>query len=447
MPAPGCWPPSPGAEASTSLAPTRTPIPSPTCLCSRPSAIPSPSTRIGGSGRRRKPGDGRSSTGTRTAPRTVWPRRSRLHALVYRKSIPRYVLMRAGSKRIKSLETSRFSPLQLDDAPDFGLPSPQWVRVKPLLSGICGSDLGTLSSENSPYFSPITSPTFVMGHEVVGEVVEDNSGRHALCLIVARGDISPGIQTGFCRDTGGGWSQGTLVAHSSQLHRVPDAVSDEAAVAIEPLACAVHAVLGAAPGDTTLVIGAGSVGLFTVAALRHLTDAGRIICVAKHERQRNEALRLGASEVVHPKETYTKLPEMLGTTAYKPELGKPVVMGGAGKVFECVGAPGTLEDALRLAAPGAEVTLVGMPGAKNTLDLTALWYKEIRLAGSYAYSVEEHDGKQTSSFQLALSIAPKIELQTLVGPSFQLDSYKEAIAAARTAGREGHIKVVFDHRS
>ena len=413
------------------------------------------------------------------ASRTVWPRRSRLQALVYRKSIPRYLLMRAGSRRIKSLETSRLSPLQLEDAPDPVLPTPRWVRVKPLLSGICGSDLGTLSSENSPYFSPLTSPPFVMGHEVVGEIVEDNSsfragervvlepalgcavrgidppcpycasGSNALCLNVARGDISPGIQTGFCRDTGGGWSRGTLVAHPSQLHRVPQAIPDEAAVAIEPLACAVHAALGAAPApdDTALVIGAGSVGLFTVAALRHLTNAGRIICVAKHERQKNEALRLGATEVVHPKETYTKLPEMLGTTPYKPELGKPVVMGGAGKVFDCVGAPGTIEDALRLARPGGEVTLVGMPGAKSTLDLTALWYKEIRLAGSYAYGAEEHDGKQTSSFRLALSITPKIELQTLIGPSFQLHSYKEAIAAARSAGREGHVKVVFDHRT
>src|ERR671913_31504 len=405
MPAPGCWPPSPGAEASTSLAPTLMPTPSPTYPCSRPSVTPSPSTRIGASGRRRKPGDGGSSTGTRTASRTAWPRRSRLHALVYRKSIPRYVLMRAGSKRIKSLETSRFSPLQLEDAPDFGLPSPQWVRVKPLLSGICGSDLGTLSSENSPYFSPITSPPFVMGHEVVGEVVEDNSGfragervvlepalgcavrgidppcpycasgRHALCLNVARGDISPGIQTGFCRDTGGGWSRGTLVAHPSQLHRVPDAVPDEAAVAVEPLACAVHAALGTAPDDTTVVI------------------------------------------------------------------------GGADKVFECVGAPGTMEDALRLTKPGGDVTLVGMPGAKSTLDLTALWYKEVRLAGSYAYGIEEHDGKQTSSFQLALSIAPKIRLETLVGPHFRLEDYREAIAAALSAGREGRVKVVFDHKT
>jgi threonine dehydrogenase-like Zn-dependent dehydrogenase len=385
--------------------------------------------------------------------------------------------MRAGSRRIKTLETSRFSPLQLEDAPDPGLPTPQWVRVRPLLSGICGSDLGTLSSENSPYFSPITSPPFVMGHEVVGEVAEDNSGfragervvlepalgcavrgidppcpycasgRYALCLNVARGDISPGIQTGFCRDTGGGWSRGTLVAHPSQLHRVPDAVPDEAAVAIEPLACAVHAALGTAPGETTLVIGAGSVGLLTVAALRHLTDAGRIICVAKHERQKYEALRLGATEVVHPKETYSNLPEMLGTTPYKPELGKPVVMGGAGKVFECVGAPGTMEDALRLTKPGGDVTLVGMPGAKSTLDLTALWYKEVRLAGSYAYSIENYLGKETSSFQLALSIAPEIGLQTLLGPSFRIGSYKEAIAAARSAGREGHVKVVFDHKS
>src|SRR5687767_12005785 len=152
------------------------PTPSPTYLCSRPSATPSPSTRTGASGRRPKPGDGRSNTGTRPASRTASPKRSRLQALVYRKSIPRYLLMRAGSRRIKSLETSRFSPLQLEDAPDPVLPTPQWVRLRPLLSGICGSDLGTLSSENSPYFSPITSPPFVMGHEIVGEIVEDNSG-------------------------------------------------------------------------------------------------------------------------------------------------------------------------------------------------------------------------------------------------------------------------------
>ena len=399
-------------------------------------------------------------------------------SLVYRKSVPRYLLMRAGAKRIKNLETGRFSPLQLEDAPEPKLPTPEWVRVKPLLSGICGSDLGTLSSQNSPYFSPITSPPFVLGHEVVGIVTDDNSGfragervvlepalgcaargiyppcpycasgRYALCLNVAKGTVSAGIQTGFCHDTGGGWTQRTLVAHPTQLHRVPDGLPDEAAVAIEPLACAVHAALKASPkpDDTTLVIGAGNIGLFTVAALRRLTDAGRIICVAKHERQREEALRLGADEVVHPKGMYSDLPAMLGTEALKPELGKPVVPGGAEKVLECVGSENTIEDALRLARPGGEVFLVGMPGAKSSLDLTALWHKEINLAGAYAYGIEEYRGERTSSFELAIDMAPEIKLETMVGPHFRLEEYREAIAAARSSGRAGHVKVVFDHR-
>ena len=87
------------------------------------------------------------------------------------------------------------------------------------------------------------------------------------------------------------------------------------------------------------MVGAGPVGLFVVAALKKLTRVGRLICVAKHDRQSKEALRLGADEVVHPKETFTTLPTMLGTEAYKPEIGKPVVMGGADRTFECVGSP------------------------------------------------------------------------------------------------------------
>jgi threonine dehydrogenase-like Zn-dependent dehydrogenase len=266
---------------------------------------------------------------------------------------------------------------------------------------------------------------------------------------VTKGTISPGIQTGFCHDTGGGWTQRTLVAHPTQLHRVPDDLPDEAAVAVEPLACAVHAALKAAPQpeETVLVIGAGNIGLFTVAALRRLTEAGRIICVAKHDRQRKEALRLGADEVVHPKEMYSRLPGMLGTEAMEPELGKPVVMGGADKTFECVGSSATMEDALRLTKPGGEVSLVGMPGHKSTLDLTALWHKELSLSGAYAYGIEDHAGERISSFDLAMRLAPEIELQAMVGPHFRLEEYREAIAAARSAGREGHVKVVFDFRA
>ncbi|MGI9049912.1 MAG: zinc-dependent alcohol dehydrogenase [Rubrobacteraceae bacterium] len=401
----------------------------------------------------------------------------KIQALLYSKSVPRYLLMRYGAKRIKNLETGRFSPLQPINVPEPALPTPGWVRVKPRLAGICGSDLATLSAESSPYFSPVTSPPFVMGHEVIGVVVEGEgfeagervvvepalgcevrgiepacrmcaAGRYALCLNVTKGDISPGIQTGFCRDTGGGWSDGTLVAHPSQLHRVPDGLPDEAAVTLEPLACAVHAALKMGPSseDTTLVVGAGSVGLLVVAALRQLTGAGCIICVAKHARQREEALRLGADEVVHPKDVYGALPEMLGTEAHRPELGKPVVLGGADKVFECVGSPGTMEDAIRLTRPGGEVALVGMPGARSCLDLTPLWHGEVKLSGAYAYGFEEYEGERIKTFELAMRIVPELGLEKLVGPSFRLTDYQEAISAARSAGREGNVKVVFDLR-
>ena len=94
-------------------------------------------------------------------------------------------------------------------------------------------------------------------------------GEVGLCTRTAHGTSRPALQTGFCEDTGGGWGT-MLVAHASQLHAVPDELSDEAAVLIEPLACAVHAVLRAdvSPGSTVLVSGAGTMGLLTIAALQ-----------------------------------------------------------------------------------------------------------------------------------------------------------------------------------
>lgn len=405
-----------------------------------------------------------------------------MQALQYSKSVPKFLAMRLLSKRVKGLETSAASPLQLVEVPSPDPPTAEWVRVKPRLSGICGSDLATLSASSSPYFSPITSPPFVMGHEVVGEVAQDTrefragervviepalgcrargispecemcaSGRYALCTNVTEGEISPGIQTGFCRDTGGGWSE-LLLAHHSQLHRVPDTLSDAAAVLTEPLACAIHAALAHAPrysNETAVVLGAGSIGLLVVAALRRLTEfgrgGGRIVCVAKHPHQRETALRLGASEIVSPAEVYTTLPQRLGARTLQPELGKPVVLGGAERVFECIGASGTIEDAVRLTRPGGTVALVGMPGYSSRLDLTPLWHTEVSLAGTYAYGAEEYEGKKTTSFELALRLAGELDLAPLTGPRFRLSQYREAIAAARATGRSGNMKVVFDLR-
>ena len=80
--------------------------------------------------------------------------------------------MRYLGKRWRGLYTSPFSCTRLVDIPEPQLPTPEWVKVRTRLSGICGSDLATITAKGSPYFSPFTSTPFVLGHEIVGEIAE-----------------------------------------------------------------------------------------------------------------------------------------------------------------------------------------------------------------------------------------------------------------------------------
>ncbi len=70
--------------------------------------------------------------------------------------------------------TSALSMLHLGDIPEPVLPARNWVRVRPSLAGICGSDLSAIGGHASLYLDPLTSYPFVPGHEVVG-VLDDGS--------------------------------------------------------------------------------------------------------------------------------------------------------------------------------------------------------------------------------------------------------------------------------
>src|SRR5690606_29359032 len=90
----------------------------------------------------------------------------------------------------------------------------------------------------------------------------------------------------------------------SQLLRIPDTVTDEQAVMIEPAACAVHAAR-TVPDDPgpVVIVGSGALGLLTLAALRHTVgDQRTIVATAKHAEQRRWAKELGADRVVSPDE-------------------------------------------------------------------------------------------------------------------------------------------------
>jgi threonine dehydrogenase-like Zn-dependent dehydrogenase len=334
------------------------------------------------------------------------------------------------------------------------------------LAGICGSDLATVDGRASRYFEPIVSFPFIPGHEVVGELDDgrrvvlepvlrcatrgiqppcDNcaAGDTNRCRNVAYGHLEPGLQTGYCADTGGGWGL-ALVAHESQLHLVPDDLADEAAVMVEPAACAVHGALAARVPETgaVVVIGAGTLGLCTIAALAHFrTDIEVIIAVAKHPEQRRLARELGASTVVGPAELRRAVRRQTGSGL----LDDGQLTGGAGVVFDCVGTGASLGDALAVIEPGGTVVLLGMPGQVH-VDLTGLWQREIRLEGAYAYGTERVSGRPTRTFELAFQLVRDRRLQRLVTATYPLDRYREAIEHAANAGRRGAVKVAFDLR-
>jgi threonine dehydrogenase-like Zn-dependent dehydrogenase len=237
---------------------------------------------------------------------------------------------------------------------------------------------------------------------------------------------------------------------------VPESFSDEDAVIVEPTACAVHAVLsaGVEPGEVVAVIGAGTLGLATVAALRHVAGPGarcRVLVGAKHGHQRQLAESLGADIIVAPDQL---------DRAVRRQAGSLVVGGrltnGADVVFDCVGSQASITQALSLVRPRGRVVLVGMPG-KVSVDLAPLWHRELTLVGAYAYGVEDpgpngtgiaEDGADPPrSFDLAIAVVAAAGLGSLVTAAYPLERYEEAIAHAGAAGRRGAVKVAFDLRN
>jgi threonine dehydrogenase-like Zn-dependent dehydrogenase len=396
-----------------------------------------------------------------------------MKALVVERSVPRFAAARVVSSISGSGTSAAVGPLRLTEleAPD--LPASGWVRVRPLLAGICGSDLATLDGRSSRYFEDIVSFPFVPGHEVVGVVEESGTGSSELapgtrvvvepvlgcvargidppcsacadgrvggCERVAFGHIAPGLQIGFCADTGGGWSQAGLVAHRTQLHLVPDALSDSDAVMVEPTACAVHAALAAEvePGGTVAVLGGGTVGLTTTAALRQLATPGALLVGAKYPHQRALAGELGADLAVTPNQLARAVRRRSRSLTTSGHL-----TGGADVVVDCVGSADSLAQSLAMVRPRGRVVLVGMPG-KVSIDLASLWHREVSLVGAYAYGTERAGTSARRTFDIAMEVVAAAHLGRLVSARYPLERFEEAVAHAGSAGRRGSVKVVFE---
>ncbi len=422
-----------------------------------------------------------------------------MKSLVFERNVARFAAARIAAS-FGSGRGAAVGPLRLLETDPPTLPGPDWGRVSPLLSGICGSDLTTLDGRSSRYFEDVVSFPFVPGHEVVGildtppgaphtgepppgvprpvavgdrVVIEPVLGCAARgidppcdacadgllgnCERIAFGHLAPGLQTGYCADTGGGWSSAGLVAHTTQLHRVPDGLRDADAVMVEPTACAVHSVYraGIGDGDTVAVLGAGTLGLGVVAAVTTLGATGRVpapgelLVGARYAHQRQLAARFGATAALPPAQLHRAVRRRSGALS----LGDPTkgarsatLTGGADVVFDCVGSAESIAQSLAMVRPRGRVVLVGMPG-KVHVDLASLWQREVQLAGAYAYGTEMFEGGlRARTFDLAFEVVGAHQLGDLVSATYPIDRFEDALAHAGTAGRRGAVKIAFDLR-
>ena len=389
----------------------------------------------------------------------------------------RYLWTRFAASRRPALALGPGGCISLDQVEPPALPGPDWVRVESTLSGVCGSDLAAITAHDSFTLEPFGAFPFTFGHENVGRVAEAGAhagdwkpgdsvavnpmlaceqrglepcpacmrGDYGLCRRTQDGAIGNGPMIGYSPATGGGWSR-TFVAHRSQLHST-DGLPEEVAVLTDPLASSLRPVLLHPPaeGDVVLVIGAGTIGALTVRALRAIGWEGPLACLGRYDFQLELAEAAGADRVFRrPDEVYRWAESLPHARSYKPSLAPRFVEGGPSLIYDTVGSASTVQDSLAITREGGKIVLVG-GAAKISADWTRLWYRQLTVAGIFAYGRAPFRGGDRDIYDSSLELLRTVGIGQLgmVTHVFALEEYRAALAAALDKGGHRSIKVAF----
>lgn len=402
-----------------------------------------------------------------------------MKAVTFDVSLPKYVASTAMGKLNRRFQHGPMSCVGYREVPEPALPGDDWVKVRTIYGGICGSDLGLVYLHDTPTLSPFASDRFVIGHENTGVIVEKGSavkgfevgdriaadivlpcatrglepcqkcadGNPNLCYNFAEGKLEKGTLMGACGSTGGSWGE-YYVAHETQLHRIPDGLADKDAMLVDPLCSALHPVLRHMPGEDekVLVLGAGIIGLMVVASLRAMGCKAQITVAARYGFQAEAAEGYGTDHVVRGRdnaEILESFARITGAKVVKPMLGDPYMMGGFTTVFNCVGSEASVKDSLRYVASSGKVVLVGLAGVTK-LDWTLVWFKEVTIAGIYCYALDPVAGATRSTVDLGLELlaSNRVATEGLVTHVFDLADYRKALVTATEKSRYGSVKVL-----
>jgi threonine dehydrogenase-like Zn-dependent dehydrogenase len=257
-------------------------------------------------------------------------------------------------------------------------------------AAVCGTD--SAEWDHGPV---LARPPVILGHEFTGEVIDVGSTVKQFQVgdrVVSGAGVSCGTcdwcltgRTNLCSSyhTLGLHVDGGLAeyvnAPASTLLPVPDDVSDDEAALAQPQSVAMHAVRrsGVLPGDTCVVIGAGGIGAFIIAAARARGVEDLIALDIDPERLKT-ASKLGASKTIDV--SGTDLVEAIRAAAGSD---------GPHVVIEATGAAHAPAAAFKAVRRGGRVLLVGLQGAPREVDLLSLTVREIDVVTTLAHVFAE----------------------------------------------------------
>jgi L-iditol 2-dehydrogenase len=285
---------------------------------------------------------------------------------------------------VKSLVLTEPKVLRIQESPTPDLAADEaLIRVK--ACGICGSGRRI--------------PPLIMGHEAAGviegmgakvegfslgdRVTFDSTVYCGECEYCLEGKVNLcdrrmvlGVSCGEYRRHG---AFAEYVAVPSRiLYKLPPSLPFEHAAMIEAVSVAVHAVgrVKFQPGDASVVVGAGMIGLLLVQAAR-AAGCDRVIAVDLDKDRLKLAKELGATQSINPLESDT-IETILGATAGQ----------GARVSFEVVGSTPTVKTAIQATRKGGAVVLVGNLAPQVEFPLQSVVTREITLFGSCASAGE-----------------------------------------------------------
>jgi threonine dehydrogenase-like Zn-dependent dehydrogenase len=348
---------------------------------------------------------------------------------------------------------ARDNHLEIDDIAE-PVPGSGHVVVKPLATGICGSDLHAL--QDLRRFAELTQrigglramdpdADTVFGHEFCAEIVDFGPdtrrslrrGSRVCSIPILFGPEGPEA-IGYTPRYPGALAE-FMVLQEALLLPVSDGLDTDRAALTEPLAVGEHAVALAqvAEDNVCLVVGCGPVGLAVVAALK-ARGHGPVLAADFSATRRRLAEDFGADEVIDPAEhsphdRWTSF----GIAANPTERAMAEMLGGTVRdavIFEAVGVPGMLQALIDEVPPRSRIVVVGVCMQTDHIEPFIAVAKELDLRFAFGYSAGEY------SLTLDRLRDGALAVDGLVTDVVTLDAVGEAFEALRSP--EGHGKIL-----